>query len=106
MISLPVAQNTGHFFFDIELEGNTYRLEFHYSERAAKWLMNIRDTQDNAIALGIAVVLGADLLKQWHHLAVPPGIMVAFDTSGQELDALLGDLGERVQLYYLATTEI
>lgn len=106
MISLPVSQKTGHFFFDIELEGETYRLEFHYSERAAKWSMNIRDTQDNPIALSIAVVLGADLLAQWKHLPVPPGALVAYDTSGEEIDATLGDLGERVQLYYLATTEL
>lgn len=104
ILELPVSQKSPRFFFDIDLEGETYRLEFDFNDRAAKWFMNIRDTNGDALVQGLCIVLGSDILAPYHHRSIPPGGMFAYDTSGKDLDPDVNDLGERVQLIYVEST--
>lgn len=101
IVYIPVKQNASRFFFQIELEDSTYKLEFDWNDRASKWFVNIRQPDDTMLLSGIALVLGSDLLAPFHHLAVPPGGLFVYDTTEKDLDAGLDDLGDRVQLVYV-----
>jgi hypothetical protein len=103
---LPVSQSLPRFFFDIELEEVTYRLEFEFNDRSRIWYMNIRDSEANPIVMGLTVTIGSDILAPYHHKSCPPGALIAYDSTGKDLDGNVEDLGERIQLVYFDSTEL
>lgn len=98
---LPLAADVPHFDFQLALEGATYTLELRWNERASTWSLSAYDASGELLAAGRPVVLGAELLGRSGDARLPPGQLVAVDTSGKDLEAGRADLGARVQLVYV-----
>jgi len=105
VITLPLTADPCRTFVQT-LGDLRARLTTRWNERAAVWLLDVADEDtDTALATGIPIVLGADLL-----LAACPrlGTMVAIDTAaepGVGTDAGPDDLGARVQVVWVARGE-
>jgi len=103
-IVLPVTAEAPFYDLEVTLEGATYRLELRWNERAQAWFLALYDAAGDVLAAGRAVALGADLRGRSADARLPPGILLAVDTSGENRDAGRDDLGERVKLLYVEST--
>lgn len=101
---LPAHHDAPFYDFEVDLEGRAYAFEFRWNERAAAWFMTVRDSLGNVLAAGRKVVLGAGLLGRTPDPRLPPGGVVAIDTSGRDQEAGRYDLGERVVIAYFEST--
>lgn len=109
VVALPLLTDLGatpHYTFATELEGVTYTFEFLWDDRDGAWYMQIGDGEENPLTGMVRVVLGASLLSQFSNAALPPGQFIVKDTSGQDLDAGLADLGSRVQVWYVDSASV
>lgn len=101
LLQLPVVADDSHFRLSVELDGRRWGFEFRWNHRAEQWVMAVLDGDGNRVVSGIRVVLFFDLLDRFRAYAtLPPGRLIAMDTSGQNLDPGLADLGRRVVLVY------
>lgn len=57
----------------IVLNGTLYQLSLHWCDPAGCWVLDIADQNSNAIAAGLPLVTGADLLAQLEHLGIGSG---------------------------------
>jgi len=90
------------------LDGRDYILRFLFNERTSRWTMNIYDQDRDPIYLGIAVVVGCDLIDCVVDTRAPAGEIYAFDlpasgeTPTQPRDPYtVDDFGGRVKLFYV-----
>lgn len=95
-----------HHTFQIELEGNPYRFEFMWNTRALSWFMSIRDASGNTVIAGRRIVVGRPLLKRFKDTRLPPGEILAVDTTGRYEEPGETDLGQRVVLAYVESTDL
>jgi hypothetical protein len=103
-ILLAVVSDAPHYDFSSTLEGKLLTFELRWNERSGAWFLSLFDDTGAAIFSGRRVVLGADLLGRSSDSRLPPGMLIAYDASGADLDAGRNDLGSRVQLLYIEST--
>ncbi len=87
----------------IQLGDDKFYFEVNYNSRNGVWSLNMYDdaTRD-PIALGLAMVLGQDLLDPYNF---PYGALVMQDKTGQHKEAQADDLGTRVALFWVSPDE-
>lgn len=71
--------------FQISLGSKQYRLTFKWNEVSSCWLLDIQDAQDVPLVMGIPVVTGTDLLKQYKYLGFEGQLVVQ---SQSEIDQI------------------
>jgi hypothetical protein len=98
---LPATSDAPWYDFEATLEGSTYRFELRWNGRSGAWFLSLQDAAGDVIAAGRRVVLGAQLLGRSADARLPPGTLLAVDTSGTDEEAGRDELGERVQLVYV-----
>lgn len=98
---LPIDSEAPSYEFSCTLEGRTYTFDLTWNERSGAWFLSVRDTDGVDLVAGRRVVLGANLLGRSANAALPPGVLLAIDTSGTDTDAGPDDLGARVKLLYI-----
>lgn len=85
-----------------QLDGFEYLLRFIWSDRESRWYLNLYDQDENPLALGIGIKVGWPLLHRFKDPRLPPGLLMAVDTSGAGIDAQAPtDLGDRILLMYV-----
>ncbi len=104
-LSIPLAIGVEHFSEQVELEGRTYTFELRWNDRDGSWYLSVQDANENALASGVKVVVGKPLLVRFASDDMPPGLLIADDTSGGNTDPGFDDLGRRVTLHYFESTE-
>lgn len=65
--------------FAIALGAVTYNLTFYWNPASACWMLNLADSLNNPILMGIPVVTGLDLLAQYAYLGIAGAIVVQTD---------------------------
>jgi hypothetical protein len=109
IIELPLRADLTHYDFELSLDGVAYVFELRWNIRDDAWYLDLR------LADGTDVVNGAKIVLEWpigsrcKHASRPPGMLVAFDSSGRREEARIDDLGTRVRVLYFdeeATDEL
>jgi hypothetical protein len=105
-IIIPLRSDLPYFDLEVELDGVTYGLELRWNTRAEGWFLTIFNPEtEEVIRAGIRVVCDFPL-RSYEADRLPPGALVAVDTSGEATDPGYGDLGDRVQLLYFTAAEL
>jgi len=118
VISLPDDQP--NFSKQVELDGVTYTLLFFWNDQddsvvdgngnstGGAWYVTIAQADGTPILAGIRVVVNYAVGGRFRNsgIGMPPGILWFEDTSGQELDPGLTDLGVRVTLSYIDAASV
>lgn len=105
MFLLPEIPNLPRFTFDIDLESTPYRFEFQWNDRDSSWYMSLFETDNTPILLSKRVSLTSDLFSP-RGAKSPPGELHAVDTGGALMPPAIDELGNRVVLVYLESTEL
>jgi hypothetical protein len=100
VFTLPSIQDSPHYDFVVELDGATYLVELKWNEREAAWYLSIGADEDTPLVAGKKVVLNIPLISRHRDSRLPPGALIALDTSGKDEPPGLDDLGRRVVLTY------
>lgn len=103
---MPVLGDVPAFEFQCDLEDKTYGFEFNWNDRAQRWFMTIRDSLGNDLISGIKLLSGQILNRQYVGDDLPPGLFVLIDTGGEDKIPDQKDLGERILLAYVDSTDV
>ena len=87
----------------VELEGELYNFRITYNERLGAWSLDLSDVDAVALASGILLVVGADLLNAYN-LNIGGLFMVEIGTTGG--DAGADNLGDVYKLIHLTAQEL
>lgn len=100
ILQLTAQNNLPSFRYTILLDGTNYTLTYTFNSRMGKWFLDLADAVGNEIVSQVPIIASWPLFDRFNDLAVPPGTLFAFDTSGQDLDPGQFDLGDRVLIFY------
>lgn len=101
MRTIDVDPNTPNQIFGVELDGTSFRMALRFNNRDGYWYLSLYTSQDEPIVQGRKVVLDFPLWARYVDPRLPPGQVLAVDTSGVGEEAGEFDLGARVQLVYV-----
>lgn len=87
------------------LDGTAYVFDVRWNTRAAQWAVDISEEDGTMVVRGAVIALGAILGRTSTHLLLRSGIIVARDTSRENVEPTLDDLGTRVQIYFFTRDE-
>lgn len=85
------------------LDGADYTLNFRYNTREQRWYMDIYDSEEVALLLGIKILCQSPIARfQQDSYGLFPGLMFAISGTTDQSPPLYGELGpnKRVQLVY------
>lgn len=106
-VLLPLRTDSTPFYaFGVALEGVSYNFTFKWNTRGSLWTFDVADGAGVALVSGRRVVVGLPLLARFKDPRLPPGQLVAFDTTGAGVDPGLADLGTRVTIVYWTAAEV
>jgi len=94
-IEISLRNDIFHYTFTKELNGVVYNFRIRYNRRIDSWILDFIDTVN-----GIRLAGGQDLLKQFHHLEVPPGSLEIIDLDGKFTEPEKTNIGDSVILQY------
>ncbi len=94
------------FNYRTRLDGTIYRFRFVWNIRNHLWLMDIRQSDDTPILLGVQVVVGTDLLGPFDNALLPPGQLFAVDTLNEGVSPGRNDLRGRTQMVYRPVADL
>lgn len=103
---LPTRTDDAIYRMKVDLEGETYTLDFQFNSREGAWYFDLLDDDEVVIRSGIKVVTGFPLLRLIHDSRRPAGEMLAEDSSGTDAEAGLKDLGGDVLLVYAEAADV
>lgn len=103
---LPADPAPETYRFAVTLDGVLFQLRWRWNTRAACWLVDVFDADEEPVIYGRRVSLDVDVLRQVHHLEAPFGALIAYDTTTRQTPPGRADLGDRVIALYLELAEV
>lgn len=106
-VAIPIVPSEPNQDFSVTLDEVQYGFEFRWNARDASWYMAIFTEQQELLAR-VRVVIGTSLARRKPDERLPPGSLVAVDTTAPAagVDAGLDDFGTRVQVWYYTREEL
>jgi hypothetical protein len=103
---LPTRTDYPHYAFDIKLDGTPYHFDFDWNHRDSSWTFSVSSIDGTPLVVGRKVVVGFPLLSRFKNPKLPPGVLLALDTSNAGVDPGETELGTRVQLVYMDKADL
>ena len=91
--------------FRITLSGTIYTLHVYYNTRSNRYYLDINDSSDNPILVGVPILIRMNLTGQYATLTIPPGVFFATDDSGQGNQPTQFSFGVDHTFYYSDPTQ-
>lgn len=101
ILILPSTSTLLNYKITTTLENRVYNFVFKYNVRMDRWVLDIRDYQDNNIVSGLPLLLGVDLLDRFSNEYLPPGKLFTINFEDQYNEGGISDLGNSLFLVYL-----
>ena len=103
---LPARPGVPHHTFEVELDGARYGFSLRWNSRDPAWYFSVMDAAGTRLLGERKVVVGVPLFARTADVRLPPGELEAVDTSGEDREAGLDDLGARVILLYTDVADV
>lgn len=100
VLTLATRNDIGDFRYRVTLDDEIYELRFLYNRREEAWYLDVLDVEGLPLRMGLKLVVSWVIMSR---LADPrgwPGDFILIDTTGEDVDPVLEDLGARVQVQY------
>ena len=102
-VSIPIRASVSIQKFDIALDNIVYQMVAKWNSRSEFWTLDIFDENGGDVVLGIALKLGARLLKQF---GLDMGEMIIVDDTNSGTEASLSSFGISTTLVYFTPAEL
>ena len=107
MVTIPtLSDGTPFYTVTVQLENFGFTFDFSWNEREGSWYFDIYNGNNSLILSGIKVTLSVPLLGKFVIPGVPPGDIMAIDTSNTDTMPGITDLGVRVLLTYITQADL
>jgi hypothetical protein len=107
IVEIPVPVDLPRFAIVVALDGTDYRLAMWWNTRDSRWYLSISLTDGTQLVSGVAVVVGFPLLGRFASPDLPPGMLLAIDSTGDGVEiGQQADLGNRVRLVYIPEADL
>ena len=93
------------YSFRAPLGATIFGFEFFWNSRDNSWSFTLSDSSGNLL-LSKKITINTPLTYRYSNAALPKGEFLAFDSSGQNLEAGLKDLGSRVILTFTDAADL
>ena len=103
MTEIPIESGVPSQTLKVDLEGDAYNFRIIYNTRVGVWTFDLSNEDGEALASGVTMVMGADLIDQYN-LGIGALVMVEEGITG--IDAGVDDLGDRVIFLHLTEEEV
>jgi hypothetical protein len=103
---IPFEPSTPFYTFACTLAGTQYQFNVRWNTRVGAWYFDLGRDDGTTIVHGIKIVLGVALGRRSTDADFPPGLIFATDTSGEDREAGLDDLGTRVVVTFFTFEEL
>lgn len=100
IVQIPIDNQNSSFKFRTDLEDTTYSLEFNWNNRLERWHISIRDADEVDILVGVPLNINYNILQRFRIPELPPGQLMLYDSTGQNLEATRESFGETAFLLY------
>ena len=88
------------------LDGQWYGVRALWNAPGQAWHLYLTASDGTDLLIGKAIRVGVDMLSQHVGASLPPGALVAVDTTGRGIDPGRTELGGRVVLVYVTAEEL
>ena len=105
-VTIPLRSDLPHYSFQAELDGASYGFELRWNATAEGWFLTLSDGTGNVLLSSLRLVTDWPLGKRYKDSRLPPGSLMAYDTTGQSEAPGRDDLGSRVVLSYFTAAEL
>jgi hypothetical protein len=105
-VIIPLASDSDHFSFTVELDLVTYGFEFTWNYREGAWYFSMNDAAGTLLLSNRKAVVAFPIVSRFKREALPAGTLLFQDTAKHFEDPGLTDLGNRVQLIYFSAGEL
>lgn len=106
IFEIPLRTDLTDYEFTINLDNANYVFRFLFNNRDNAWYFNISLPNGTPLILSTKVVVDWPLARRCRAKGHLPGLLVAQDASGKQVDAGIHDLGGRVKLFYFDLSEL
>jgi hypothetical protein len=103
---IPIDARSSAQEFEAVLAGNVYRFGFRWNWREGFWHMDIATRNRVPLLAGIKIVLNYELIGRFTDERLPPGFMVALDTTRRLERIGRFQLGSEVPLVFVPRTVV
>lgn len=100
ILEIPIRSDLPAYNFQINLEGTVFTLHFRYNSRSERWFMDINDTDDEQIVVGIPLLYGLPLVDRYKDERLPLGRFIIVDETGEERNPTRDGFGTDFKLLY------
>ncbi len=105
-VIVPTSQTSEFYSQQTTLDGQLYTLQFKWNRREESWYLDILTDLEDPIQYGIKIVCDWPLGRLQQDPRMPPGLLMAVDTSGLQVSPTIDDLGTRVLLVYVEEADL
>jgi hypothetical protein len=100
VFQIAVRPGLAHQELQVPIGDRVYTFSLRWTVREQRWYLDVYDEQHSPIYTGIAIVLNFPLGARCVSADFWPGVLLAVDTSNDNAEPGLDDLGSRVVLLY------
>ncbi len=97
-----------HMYYESEflLDSESFRILARFNRRVQAWFISLYDSEGEPICVGRRLTVGNLLFPWLVSRNRPSGQLIALDTSDEDIDPGLNDLGNRVIVAYVDADEL
>lgn len=100
-INGPGDSESSFISFGAILDDVEYQFQLQWLDRRKFWVLRVIDARRELVIKGIRVVGNSDMLQPYSDTRLPPGQLIAHDTTGKNQDPGRNDWRERHILLYI-----
>jgi hypothetical protein len=107
MIEVPTRSDLNSYSQRVELDGVIYNLNFRFNERLNLWVMDVLDSDEADILIGLPLLVSTPLMFQYVKAGKPPGDFVVLNRENRtDENPSENNLGTDFKLYYITEAEL
>jgi hypothetical protein len=84
---IPIETNDASFKIRTKLASADYVLKIYWNDRCERWHISIHDANEIPILAGVPLNIDTDILARFRNPALPPGILMLYDTAEKHEEA-------------------
>ena len=102
MTEIPTKSDQVDYNYNLDINGTTYFLRFRYNSRMARYMLDILDADKVIIIAGLPILSSVPTIEDYVDIRLPDGVILPFDVDGEQKNAEVEELGDRVRIYFEA----
>jgi hypothetical protein len=100
LLQVPARNDVPWYKMKITLSNVVYTARLRYNTRMQRWILDLADTADNDILVGLPVLIGRNINGQYVISGLPPGTVYSSDQTQQDTQPTRLSFGTTHILWY------